>query len=113
MLISVSLIDGTDETMDQTIFTVTMDVPSDTDLEQMAEELTHDFYQTVIGATSEEFQKENAEALKEINFLRWVNIIRIPSDTSTKREFLEGAKNSLVNYSSYSSPEEILSDYIL
>lgn len=115
MLVSVSLIDGTDESLDREIFTVKMDVPEDTDTEELSQRLTADFYKDVIGSTSEEFRANNKKTLEDpmFNFLHWVNVTRIPSETSTEAEFLAGAKNSMVNYHGYSSAEEILGDYVI
>lgn len=112
MRVIASLIDGTDESMDHEIHSVTMEVPNDTDPEMLAGELTAALYKKTIGSTSEEFQKKNAKKFKDMNFCRWVNVLPVNEVLTSKEEFVNGAFNSMINYSPYSDAQEILEDYL-
>lgn len=114
MRVIASLIDGTDDSMDHEIHSVTMEVPDDTDLELLAGELTADFYKKTIGSTSEEFQQKNSDKLqnKFFNFCHWVNVLPVNEVLTSKEEFINGAFNSMLNYGYPTSAQEILEDYL-
>lgn len=111
MLVSVSLIDGTDDSMDRTIYTTTLEVPNDTDMDQLAQDLTAEFYANAIAATSEKFQKENAEALEDVNFLRWITVTRVKEVPSTREDFLKAAHNSMLS-NGYGTMQENIEVYL-
>lgn len=114
MRVIASLIDGTDDSRDREIYSVTMEVPDDTDPEMLAGALTADFYKKTIGSTPEEFQKKNEKAFNSVtfNFCHWVNVLPVNEVLTSKEEFIDGAFNSMLNYGYPTSAQEILEEYL-
>ena len=111
MLVAVNLINGTDDSMDHIIYATTFEVPDGTDLKAMGEELTNEFYAHAIASTSEQFREENAEALKDVNFLHWVTVSPITATSTNREDFLKAAKNSMLDFG-YPTVEENIEMYL-
>lgn len=111
MLVAVNLVNGTDDSMDHIIYATTLEVPDGTDLKALGEELTNEFYAYAIASTSEQFRKENAVALRDVNFLHWVTVSPIEAKAMTREEFLNAAKNSMLDYG-YPTVEENIGMYL-